>query len=217
MATAKRLPLAQIEPGSFKLNRPGSAKDVVALVREHGIQVIDFKFTDLPGLWQHFSIGLPELTDELFEEGIGFDGSSIRGFQEIHESDMLLQPDPTTAFVDPMCEVPTLALICNVVDPVLKQPYSRDPRNVARKAEEHLRTTGIAQTCYFGPELEFFVFDSIRFDQNAHCGYYYVDSAEGAWNSGRDEGAFGGGNLGYKPRHKEGYFPVPPHDTLQDL
>jgi glutamine synthetase len=217
MATEKKRPLVQIEPGTYRVNPPRNAKEVVDLVREQGIQIVDLKFTDLPGLWQHFSIGLPELSDELFEDGIGFDGSSIRGFQEIHESDMLLQPDPSTAFIDPMCETPTLSMICNVIDPILKQPYSRDPRFVARKAELHLRNTGVAQTCYFGPELEFFIFDSIRFEQNTHCGYYYVDSAEGAWNSGRDEGAFGGGNLGYKPRYKEGYFPVPPHDTLQDI
>ena len=213
----KRRPIAEYGPGTYRLSPPASAKDVIDVVQAHGIQIIDLKFTDLPGLWQHFSIGLPELNDGLFNEGIGFDGSSIRGFQEIHESDMLLQPDPSTAFIDPMCETPTLSLTCNVIDPVLKQPYSRDPRYVAHKAERHLKDSGIASTCYFGPELEFFIFDSIRFDQNTHCGYYYVESAEGAWNSGRDEGAFGGGNLGYKPRYKEGYFPVPPHDTLQEI
>jgi glutamine synthetase len=217
MASENKRSIAQFEPGTYRVNPPKNAKELIALVREHGIQIVDLKFTDLPGLWQHFSIGLPELNAELFDHGIGFDGSSIRGFQEIHESDMLLQPDPATAFIDPMCETPTLSMICNVIDPVLKGPYSRDPRYVARKAEQHLKSSGVAQTCYFGPELEFFIFDSIRFEQNTHCGYYYVDSAEGAWNSGRDEGAFGGGNLGYKPRFKEGYFPVPPHDTLQDI
>jgi glutamine synthetase len=130
---------------------------------------------------------------------------------------MLLRPDPSTAFVDPVFGTPTLSIICDVVDPVLHQPYSRDPRYVAKKAEDYLRQTGVATTCYFGPELEFFVFDSIRFGQDQHCGYYYVESAEGDWNSGRDEGAYGGGNLGYKPRYKEGYFPVPPHDTLQEI
>jgi glutamine synthetase len=217
MASEKKSAIAQFEPGRYRVHPPRSASEVAGLIREHGIQIVDLRFTDLPGLWQHFSIGLPEVHEGLFEEGIGFDGSSIRGFQEIHESDMLLQPDPSTAFIDTMCETPTLALICNVIDPILKAPYSRDPRHVARKAEQHLRTSGVAQTCYFGPELEFFIFDSIRFEQNTHCGYYYVDSVEGAWNSGRDEGAFGGGNLGYKPRYKEGYFPVPPHDTLQDI
>jgi len=208
---------AEFGPGTFRSNQPKSPKEVIELIRQRGIQIVDLKFTDLPGLWQHFSIGLPEVNDELFEAGIGFDGSSIRGFQEIHESDMLLKPDPTTAFIDPMCEIPTLSLVCDVADPILRQAYSRDPRHVARKAQLHLRNQGIADTCYFGPELEFFIFDSIRFEQNQHCGYYYVDSAEGEWNSGRDEGVYGGGNLGYKPRYKEGYFPVPPHDTLQDI
>jgi glutamine synthetase len=206
-----------IGPGSYRVTRPGDANDVVDLIEKNGIQIVDLRFTDLPGLWQHFSIALPEFTLDLFTEGIGFDGSSIRGFQEIHESDMLLKPDPSTAFIDPMCSVPTLALICDVVDPVLKQPYTRDPRFVARKAETYLQQTKLADTCYFGPELEFFIFDSVRFEQNQHCGYYYVESAEGEWTSGRDEGAFGGGNLGFKPRYKEGYFPVPPHDTLQDI
>src|SRR5437867_3919651 len=206
-----------IEPGSYHFERPASVGDVVALIKLHKIQIIDLKFTDLPGLWQHFSITLPEIHEDLFSEGIGFDGSSIRGFQEIHESDMLLKPDPGTAFVDSMCEVPTLSIICDVFDPILGQAYTRDPRFVAKKAENYLKSTGIATTCYFGPELEFFIFDSIRFGQDQHCGYYYVESAEGEWNSGANEGAYGGGNLGYKPRYKEGYFPVPPHDTLQDI
>lgn len=206
-----------VDAGSFRVSRPDSPQQVIELLREHKIQIVDLKFTDLPGLWQHFSITLPEVHDDLFADGIGFDGSSIRGFQEIQESDMLLRPDPTTAFIDPVSETPTLSMICDVVDPVMHQPYSRDPRYIARKAEDYLRQTGIATTCYFGPELEFFIFDSIRFGQDAHCGYYYVESAEGDWNTGRDEGAYGGGNLGYKPRYKEGYFPVPPHDTLQDI
>ena len=206
-----------IEPGRYEVQRPKSVEDVIALIKKYNIQIVDLKFTDLPGLWQHFSITLPEVHKELFEEGIGFDGSSIRGFQEIHESDMLLLPDPSTAFIDTVCEIPTLSIICNVIDPILKQPYSRDPRFVAKKAEVYLGQTGIATTCYFGPELEFFIFDSIRFGQDQHCGFYYVESIEGEWNSGKDEGAFGGGNLGYKPRYKEGYFPVPPHDTLQDI
>jgi glutamine synthetase len=206
-----------VDAGSFHVARPDTPQQVIELLREHKIQIVDLKFTDLPGLWQHFSITLPEVHEGLFEDGIGFDGSSIRGFQEIQESDMLLKPDPTTAFIDPANEIPTLSLICDVVDPVLHQPYSRDPRYVAKKAEEYLRQTGIATTCYFGPELEFFIFDSIRFAQDSHSGYYYVESAEGDWNSGCDEGAYGGGNLGYKPRYKEGYFPAPPHDTLQDI
>ncbi|WP_296659479.1 type I glutamate--ammonia ligase [Paraburkholderia sp.] len=206
-----------VDTGSYRVARPETPQQVIKLLREREIQIVDLKFTDLPGLWQHFSITLPEVHEGLFEDGIGFDGSSIRGFQEIQESDMLLKPDPTTAFIDPVSETPTLSLICDVVDPVLHQPYSRDPRYVAKKAEDYLRQTGLATTCYFGPELEFFIFDSIRFGQDAHSGYYFVESAEGDWNSGRDEGAYGGGNLGYKPRFKEGYFPVPPHDTLQDI
>jgi glutamine synthetase len=206
-----------VDAGSYRVARPDTPQQVIDLVREHRIEIVDLKFTDLPGLWQHFSITLPEVHEGLFEDGIGFDGSSIRGFQEIQESDMLLKPDPTTAFIDPANEIPTLSLICDVVDPVLHQPYSRDPRYVAKKAEEYLRQTGLATTCYFGPELEFFIFDSIRFGQDSHSGYYYVESIEGDWNSGSDEGAYGGGNLGYKPRYKEGYFPVPPHDTLQDI
>ena len=212
-----RTSLATVEPGRYEYSRPASADDVTALIKRHGIEIIDLRFTDLPGLWQHFSITLPEIGPELFEDGIGFDGSSIRGFQEIHESDMLLKPDCLSAFVDPFCERPTLVLICDVFDPILRQPYSRDPRYVARKSELYLSASGLADICYFGPELEFFIFDSIRFGQDTHSGYYYVESAEGEWNTGRDEGAFGGGNLGYKPRYKEGYFPVPPHDSLQDI
>ncbi|MBN3818727.1 type I glutamate--ammonia ligase [Paraburkholderia sp. Se-20369] len=210
-------PAVSVDAGSYRVVRPQNASDVVALMRRHDIRIVDLKFTDLPGLWQHLSITRPEVHEGLFDAGIGFDGSSIRGFQEIHESDMLLRPDPTTAFVDPMCDTPTLSLICDVIDPVQRQPYSRDPRYVARKAEAYLRQTGIATACYFGPELEFFIFDSIRFGQDQHSGYYYVESAEGDWATGRDEGAYGGGNLGYKARYKEGYFPVPPQDTLQEI
>jgi glutamine synthetase len=208
---------ASIEPGQFHYTRPSGPQDIVALIRSRGTEIVDLRFTDLPGLWQHFSITLPEVDDRLFEDGIGFDGSSIRGFQEIHESDMLLKPDCSTAFVDPFCSKSTLALVCDVVDPILRQPYSRDPRYVARKAETYLASTGLADTCYFGPELEFFIFDSVRFHQDAHSASYCVESTEGEWNTGRDEGAFAGGNLGYKARYKEGYFPVPPQDTLQDI
>ncbi|MBI4216588.1 MAG: type I glutamate--ammonia ligase [Chloroflexi bacterium] len=188
-------------------------KDAIAFSREKGCLMVDLKFVDLPGLWQHFSIPAGELNEELFAEGIGFDGSSIRGFQKIHESDMLLFPDPTTAIVDPALEVPTLSLICNVRDPVTGQPYSRDPRYIAQKAEAHLKASGIADASYWGPELEHFIFSSIRFDQTSHSGYYYVDSIAGIWNSGNGEGQ----NLGYRPRSKEGYFPVPPTDKFQDL
>jgi glutamine synthetase len=187
--------------------------EVRKLARETGIKIVDLKFVDLPGVWQHFSIPVEDLSDDLFGEGIGFDGSSIRGFQLIHESDMLLVADPDTASVDPILEVPTLNLICNVLDPVTRQRYSRDPRYVTQKAEGYLKNTGIAEVSYWGPELEFYIFDDVRFDQTAHCGYYFIDSNEGVWNTGRQENP----NLGYKLRHKEGYFPVPPADTLQDI
>src|SRR3989454_8163712 len=190
-----------------------SPADVVRKAKEAGVQVVDLKFTDLPGTWQHFSIPLKELTEDLFAEGIGFDGSSIRGFQAINESDMLLFPDPASAFVDPCLEVPTLSLTCDVADPVTGQRYSRDPRYVAQKAEQYLTKTGIATTAYYGPEAEFYIFNSVRFDQNAHEGYYHIDSEEGIWNSGTN----GSPNQGHRPRHKEGYFPVPPVDRLQDL
>jgi len=189
------------------------------LIKENKIEIVDLKFNDLPGLWQHFSIPVSELTEiddpvkSIWVEGIGFDGSSIRGFQEIQESDMILQLDPNTAVVDPVCEIPTLSIICDIYDPITKKPYTRDPRYVARKAAEFLRTTGIADTSFWGPEMEFFIFNDIRFDQTENAGYYFIDSIEGEWNSGKDEKP----NLGYKPRYKEGYFPVPPHDSLQDL
>jgi glutamine synthetase len=189
---------------------------VAQLVRANGLAMVDLKFIDLPGTWQHFSLPAEQLTDDLFDrdEGIGFDGSSIRGFQSIDESDMLLVADPATAIVDPACTVPTLSLICDVVDPVTRQPYTRDPRYVARKAEKHLVKTGIADVSYWGPEAEFFIFDNIRFDTSAQFSYYFVDSHEGIWNSGLDDGR---PNLGHRPRWKEGYFPVPPADSLQDL
>lgn len=192
--------------------RPKTPAEVIALCRERGIQIVDLKFTDLPGTLQHFSIPAKALDEGVFREGIGFDGSSIRGFQHIHESGMLLVPDPATAFVDPIYKVPTLSIICDVRDPVTGERYWRDPRHVAQKAEAYLQESGIADTAYFGPEVEFFIFDSVRYDQNEHCGYYFVDSEEGAWNSGRE-----GKNLGHRPRYKEGYFPAPPTDTLQDL
>ncbi len=190
-----------------------SPADVIHRAREAGVQMVDVRFVDLPGTWQHFSMPVKQLSEELFREGIGFDGSSIRGFQAINESDMLLVADPATAFVDPCLQVPTLVLTCDVVDPVTGEPYSRDPRYVARKAEAYLKQTGIATTAYFGPEAEFYIFNSARFDQNAHEGYYHIDSEEGIWNSGSN----GTPNLAHRPRHKEGYFPVPPVDRLQDL
>jgi len=191
-----------------------SVGDVLGLVQDNGVQIVDLRFADLPGLMQHFSVPAHELTEESFEEGFGFDGSSIRGFQEIQESDMLLVPDVTTAVVDPFRTHPTLILNCFVKDPVTGEPYTRDPRYVATKAEAYLRGTGIADTSYWGPEAEFYIFDSVRFDQNQHSAYHFVDAVEGVWNSGAEEG---GHNLGYKPRYKEGYFPVPPMDHYQDL
>jgi glutamine synthetase len=187
--------------------------DVLQLIGDEGIEIVDVRFCDLPGLMQHFSMPAGQLTAEVFDEGVGFDGSSIRGFQEIQESDMLLVPDPNTAVIDPFTQHKTLNLNCFVNDPVTGESYSRDPRYVARKAEEYLTSTGLADTCYVGPEAEFFVFDDVRFDQNEHEGYYSIESVEAAWNTGREENP----NLGYKPRYKEGYFPVPPMDHFQDL
>jgi len=196
-----------------------SIQKINQLIKENKIEFIDLKFNDLPGMWQHFSLPVSELTEiddpikSIWADGIGFDGSSIRGFQKIQESDMLLMLDPTSAVVDPVCEVPTLSIICDIYDPLTRKPYSRDPRYVAKKAAEYLRKTGIADKSFWGPEMEFFIFNDIRFDQTENSGYYFVDSNEGAWNSGREEKP----NLGYKLRYKEGYFPVPPHDSLQDL
>jgi glutamine synthetase len=195
-------------------------EEVSKYCKENGIQIIDFKFNDLPGLWQHFSIPVGELSDSIWTEGIGFDGSSIRGFQAINESDMLLMPDASTAVRDLMLEVPTMSIICDIFDPAAGKPYSRDPRFIARKAEAYLKTTGIADTAYWGPEMEFFIFDNVQFEQNEHTAYYNVDSVEGSWNTARAENIDDDGNshnMGYKPRYKEGYFPVPPHDSLQDL
>ena len=197
-----------------------TVNDVMQLIKDKGIQAVDLRFIDLPGLWQHFTVSAKEFEADVFEEGIGFDGSSIRGFQAIQESDMLLFPDPATAFVDPFFERPTLNIICNIKDPITGESYSRDPRYVAQKANAYLRSTGIADTAYFGPEPEFFIFDDIRFGQSYQHGYYHIDAAEGFWNAGRTENPDAAGNsrnLGYKPRYKEGYFPVPPMDSHQDL
>jgi glutamine synthetase len=187
--------------------------NIKELIRKHNIKIVDLKFNDLPGIWQHFSIPIEELDTGIWKDGIGFDGSSIRGFQKIQESDMNLFLDTATAVLDPACQIPTLSVICDIYDPISKEPYSRDPRFIAKKAEDHLKATGIADTSYWGPELEFFIFDDIRFDSTENSSYYYIDSIEGEWNTGRMESP----NLGYKPRYKEGYFPVPPHDSYQDL
>ncbi len=188
-------------------------REVLEFAKKNKVEIVDLKFIDLPGLWQHFSISLSEFTEELFREGIGFDGSSIRGFQTIDESDMLLFPDSESAFLDPFTELPTLSLTCNVRDPITGQSYTRDARFVAQKAENHLKRTRIADISYWGPELEFYILDNVRFGQSYNYGFYYVDSVEGFWNSG-DEGK---PNLGYKPRYKEGYYPVPPMDHQQDI
>lgn len=188
-------------------------KEVLAFAEEQGAKMVDFKFLDFIGTWQHFSVPISEVDEGCFEDGFGFDGSSIRGWQPINASDMLIIPDPTTTMMDPFMAVPTLTLICNIVDPVTKEKYTRDPRHIAQKAEAYLKFTGIGDQAFFGPEAEFFIFDDVRFDTASQYGFYFLDSVEGIWNSGRIENP----NLGYKPRHKEGYFPVPPTDSLQDL
>ncbi len=187
--------------------------EVLKFADENGIKFVDLKFMDFLGLWQHLTIPRHELKEASFQDGFGFDGSSIRGWKAINESDMLVIPDPETVFIDPFCEIPTLSLIGNIFEPITKQKYSRDPRNIAAKAEAFLQYTGVAEVAYFGPEAEFFLFDDIRFDQRENCGYYFIDSVEGWWNSGKQEGP----NLGFKPRFKEGYFPVPPTDSHHQI
>ncbi len=184
-------------------------KEALSFCKSKDVKLVDIKFCDFLGTWQHFTMPVAELELETFEEGVGFDGSSIRGWKSIEASDMLLIPDPNTAILDPFPAVTTVSIVANAVDTITREPYSRDPRNIARKAEAYLRQTGIADTAYFGPEAEFFIFDDVRYDQTAHSAYYYVDSNEGIWNSGREEFP----NLGNKIRHKEGYFPVAPADT----
>jgi glutamine synthetase len=194
-----------------------SPNDVLKLAKDAGVEIVDVRFCDLPGLMQHFSVPAHELTADVFEDGLGFDGSSIRGFQEIQESDMLLIPDPNTAVLDPFRQHTTLNINAHVRDPLTGESYSRDPRYIVQKAEAYLKSTGLADTAYFGPEAEFYIFDSVRFDQNQFSGYYFLDSVEGVWNSGRERELDGSPNLAYKPRYKEGYFPVPPMDQFQDL
>ena len=191
--------------------------EVIEYCKANDIGIIDLRFTDLPGTFQHVSIPLSELTEGNMAEGYGFDGSSIRGFKSIDESDMLLIPDASTAKVDPFFGIPTLHMICDILDPVTRESYSRDPRHVAQKAEAYLRESGIADTSYWGPEPEFFVFDSARFDQTINSGYYVIDSDEGFWNTGAETPIHGSNNLAYRPRNKEGYFPAPPFDTFQDI
>jgi glutamine synthetase len=189
-----------------------TAKEVLEYAKKNKAVMVDLKFVDLPGIWQHFSIPIEELSEGIFKEGLGFDGSSIRGWQAINNSDMLVMPDPGTAVMDPFMKLPTLSLICNIVDPLSHESYARDPRYIAQKAEKYLKSTKIGDTAYIGPEAEFFIFDTARFNQNSHSGYYFLDSDEGVWNSGRE-----GDNKGYRPRHKEGYFPVSPTDAQDDI
>ncbi|ELR97174.1 type I glutamate--ammonia ligase [Gloeocapsa sp. PCC 73106] len=192
----------------------GTPEEILKMVRDEKIQIIDLKFIDTPGIWQHCSFYYDQIDENSFVEGVPFDGSSIRGWKAINESDMSMVPDPTTAWIDPFMKEKTLSLICSIKEPRTGEWYSRDPRTIAQNAVDFLQSTGIGDTAYFGPEAEFFVFDDVRFDQTENTGYYYVDSIEGRWNSGKEEP---GGNLGYKPRYKEGYFPVAPTDTLQDM
>ncbi len=187
-------------------------QEALDFARKNDARQVDLRFTDIPGLSQHISYPISVLTEDAFEDGFGIDGSSIRGWAAINESDMLILPDPSTAFMDPFAEIRTVVMLGDVVDPITRQHYDRDPRWIAKKAELYLKNSGLADTAYFGAEAEFFIFDNVRFDQNQHSGFYFIDAEEGRWNSGREEN-----NLGYRPRYKEGYFPVPPTDHYQDL
>jgi glutamine synthetase len=191
-----------------------TAQDVLNLIKEQDIKLIDLKFIDMPGIWQHLTVYYDQIDESSFVDGVPFDGSSIRGWKAINESDMTMVLDPNTAWIDPFMAEPTLSIICSIKEPRTGEWYDRCPRVIANKAVEYLKSTGIGDTAYFGPEAEFFVFDDVRFDQTESKAFYYVDSVEGRWNSGREEA---GGNLAYKPRYKEGYFPVAPTDTLQDM
>ncbi|WP_293143493.1 MULTISPECIES: type I glutamate--ammonia ligase [unclassified Microcoleus] len=189
-------------------------QEALNYIKENKIQIVDLKFIDMPGIWQHLSLYHDQIDETAFTDGVPFDGSSIRGWKAINESDMTMVIDPTTAWMDPFMAEPTISFICSIKEPRTGQPYSRCPRTIAQKAIDYLLTTGLGDTAFFGPEAEFFIFDDVRFDQTQNSGYYYVDSVEGRWNSGKEEA---GGNLGYKPRYKEGYFPVAPTDTSQDM
>src|SRR5499426_2134638 len=192
---------------------PSTPKQVIELAKKNGAKMVDIKFVDTLGTWQHFSCPIGELTEEIFEEGFGFDGSSIRGWKSIEASDMLAMPDPATAFIDPFCAVPTLSLTCTIAETGTKEAYNRDPRGIAQKGEKYLASTGLADSAVFGPEAEFFIFDNVQYDSKSNGCFYSVDSEEAIWNTGREEMP----NLGYKIRHKEGYFPVAPTDTQQDI
>jgi glutamine synthetase len=188
-------------------------KSVLEMARKNGAKMFDIKFVDTFGTWQHFSCPISELTEESFSEGLGFDGSSIRGWKSIEASDMLAMPDPATAFIDPFCSVPTLSLTTTIAETGTKEAYNRDPRGISQRGEKYLASTGIADAAVFGPEAEFFIFDNVQFDSKSNGTFYCVDSEEAIWNTGKEELP----NLGYKIRHKEGYFPVPPNDTQQDI
>lgn len=188
-------------------------RDFFSFAKDHAAEMVDLKFSDMLGTWQHCSFPIETWGEQTFVDGVGFDGSSIRGWQGIHVSDMLAVPDPTTTQLDPFFREPTVSVIANIVDPVSREDYTRDPRHVARKATEYVKETGIADVCYIGPEPEFFIFDEVRYEQSEHKGYYEIDSVEGAWNTARFEEP----NLGYKPSFKGGYFPVSPTDTYHDL
>ncbi len=185
-------------------------KEVIEFAAKSGVEFVDLKFVDLPGTWQHSTIPVNRLDEALFEDGIGFDGSSIRGWQPINASDMAIIPIADSARIDPFYQRKTLHLVCKVVDPITGQPYGRDPRYIAQKAEAHLRSTGIADTAFFGPEAEFFIFDSVKYENSQKGAFFEIDSEEAHWNTSKP-------SLGHKVRPKEGYFPVPPNDTLGDL
>jgi len=199
--------------GGKAVTKAKNGSDVLKMIKSNNIEFVDIRFLDFVGMWQHFTIPSKEVDKDTFDSGLGFDGSSIRGWQSINASDMLVVPDATTARIDPFMTRPTMAIICDIEDPITREAYSRDPRNISKKALSYLKRTGIADSVFFGPELEFFIFDDVRYDQTANSGYYFVDSTEGIWNSGREEYP----NLAYKPRHKEGYFPTPPADSMHDL
>ncbi len=192
---------------------PKKPAEVIKFIKDYEVEFVDLRFLDFIGSWQHFTIPVEEVDKNFFENGLGFDGSSIRGWKAINASDMLLIPDPTTCKIDPFMEAVTLVIICNIEDPITREPYTRDPRNIAMKALSFMQSTKVADMAYFGPELEFFILDDVRYDQNSRAGYYFIDSEEGIWNSGEDEGP----NLAHKIRHKEGYFPTPPTDVTHDI
>jgi glutamine synthetase len=202
-----------MDKNNNKTDMSNTPKSVIDLAKKQGAKMVDVKFVDTFGTWQHFSVPIAELTEEVFEDGFGFDGSSIRGWKSIEASDMLAMPDPGTAFIDPFCNVPTLSLTCTIAETGTKEAYTRDPRGIAQRGEKYLQSTGLADSAVFGPEAEFFSFDNVQYGHKSNGPLYSGDSEEAVWNSGREEMP----NLGYKIRHKEGYFPVAPADTQQDI